>query len=65
MPPDSSRRRLCTSNDREALAEELAQRMWESRRDAQFDGDWSKAGPYWQRAMRDYARETLEMLEHG
>jgi hypothetical protein len=66
MPPDSSRCRLCTANDREALIEELAARMWESRRDPELDPHrWEKAPSYWQRAMRQFAGETIKMLIDG
>lgn len=63
----SERCRLCTTNDLDALADELAERMWESRRDREIDPDWSRAGPYWHETMRQFARSTIEMLktEHG
>lgn len=58
--------RVCQTNDREALAEELAARMWESRRDREVDPDkFEDASPYWQTAMRQFAAATLDMLSHG
>ncbi|VWX48731.1 hypothetical protein NOVOSPHI9U_20072 [Novosphingobium sp. 9U] len=40
--------------------------MWETTRDREIDPDrWEDAGPYWQRIMRDFARATLMMLDHG
>jgi len=62
----SDRCRLCSANDREALAEQLAQEMWESRRDRELDPPWEGAGPYWQYAMRQFAEATINMLHpHG
>ncbi|MCW2406932.1 hypothetical protein M2336_003616 [Sphingobium sp. B1D7B] len=59
--------RLCTTNDRDALAEQLAEEMWNSRRDRAIDPPWEEAGPYWHRAMRQFADATLKMLQrdHG
>jgi hypothetical protein len=51
--------RLCSVNDREALVEELAEKMWESRRDREIDPPWDGAGPYWQGVMRGFARTTM------
>jgi hypothetical protein len=58
-----ARCRLCTTNDRDGLAEQLAQEMWESRRDPAMDGPWENAGPYWHLAMRQFAEATLRMIE--
>lgn len=44
--------RLCTANNLDALADELAERMWNSRRDREVDAPWETAGPYWHQAMR-------------
>ena len=60
-----TRCRLCTTNDREALAERLAEEMWESRRDREADPPWKNAGVYWQTAMRQFANATLKMLGDG
>lgn len=58
--------RICTTNDLDSLVEELAERMWLSRRDRDIDPDkWEDAGPYWQRAMREFASETIKMARHG
>ena len=50
-----TRCRLCTTNDRAALTEELAEEMWESRRDREIDPPWADAGHYWQPVMPQYA----------
>lgn len=61
-----ARCRICTTNDREALIEELATRMWESRRDREIDPDeFEDAPPYWQMTFREFASETIKMLSHG
>lgn len=57
--------RLCTTNDRESLVEELAERMWNARRERALDPDWPNAGPYWQQAIRLFASETIRMLGDG
>jgi hypothetical protein len=59
--------RLCTTNDREALVEQLASELWLSHRDSEVDPDWQNAAPYWQRVMRTFAATTLRTLEreHG
>ena len=62
----ANRCRLCTNNDREALVEELAARMWESQRDRAIDPDkFEDASPYWQMAFRGFASQTLSMLSDG
>jgi hypothetical protein len=62
VPPPSGRCRLCTANDRGALAEELAHRMWDSRRDREIDPPWENAGEYWPLVMRQFAAQALDML---
>jgi hypothetical protein len=54
--------RLCTANDMEALAEHLAEQMWESRREPEFDPPWERTSSYWQIVMRGFASQTLKML---
>jgi hypothetical protein len=62
----SDRCRLCTTNDRDALIDELAAEMWASRRDDEMDPPWENAGPYWHQAMRQFAEATVAMLHpHG
>lgn len=64
---NAARCRLCTANDHDGLQEELAARMWEGRRDREIDPDWEHAGLYWQRTMREFAAQTIDMLraDHG
>jgi hypothetical protein len=57
-----SRCRLCTTNDREALIEDLAREMWESRRDPELDWSWEECRR-WQDIYREHARLTLYMLD--
>lgn len=59
--------RLCTTNDREGLAQQLAAEMWESRRDSAIDPPWELAGTHWHSVMLGFAHDTLAMLErdHG
>jgi len=57
--------RICTTNDQQSLAEELAERMWNARRDREIDPDWPNAGPYWHRAMLEFAAETIKMVRNG
>lgn len=57
--------RLCTTNDRESLVEDLAERLWNARRDSAIDPSWVNAGPYWQQAIRLFASETILMLADG
>lgn len=63
----AERCRLCTANDLDTLADELAKQMWNSLRDLEMDAPWESAGPYWHQAMRQFARSTIEMLrrDHG
>jgi hypothetical protein len=44
------------------LAEELAHRMWDSRRDREIDPPWENAGEYWHLVMRQFAAQALDML---
>lgn len=58
--------RICTTNDQESLIEELAERMWLSRRDLEIDPDkWEDAGPYWQIVMRQFASDTIKLARYG
>jgi len=54
--------RICTTNDREALVEELAERMWESRRDHEHEKPWNETTSYWQEAFRQFAATSIKML---
>ena len=61
-----NRCRLCTTNDREALIEELAAEMWGSRRRGTLDDvPLAEAGSHWQRVFREFAETTISMLERG
>lgn len=55
--------RLCTSNDREGLVEQLAADLWSRHQESEVMGPWEEAGLYWQTAMRNFARSAVEMLE--
>ena len=57
-----SRCRICSSNDRDALVEELAAEMWATRIDEQ-EWPYADCGPYWQNAMREFAEATVRILE--
>lgn len=62
--PDIGHRcRICTANDIDALIEEVAERMWEQRRDLQMgDPAWADAGLYWQQTFREYARAMVDVV---
>lgn len=53
--------RACTSNDVDALVDEIAERLYEVRREGVLP-PWERAGDYWQRAMRHVAREAIDLL---
>ena len=61
----AGRCRLCTTNDRDGLVEQLAAEMWDRHRDRELMGSWEEASEHWHRTMRDFARATLDMLEDG
>lgn len=55
--------RICGSNDPDALIDEIAERIWECRRDPVLnDPPWSEASDYWQMTLREYAREMLAIV---
>jgi hypothetical protein len=58
----SARCRLCTTNDHDALIEQLAADLWERHRDREILGPWESAGAYWQRAMREFAEGAVALL---
>jgi hypothetical protein len=61
-----TRCRICTANDREALVEDMAKAMWDTQSSTNPDDEWrpwDRAGPYWQRVMRQYAAACLEAIE--
>ena len=55
--------RLCAANDLDALIEELAGELWESRRHGTLDDcAWNDAGDMWQSTFRDFAQTVVEVL---
>ena len=47
----------------DALVEEIAATMWESRRDGVMESRvWADAGEYWQKPFREMARGVAESL---
>jgi hypothetical protein len=60
-----NRCRLCTTNDRRGLIEEMATDMWAQRRWVEVEQPWEAAGEYWQSAMRQFAEAALRTLEQG
>jgi hypothetical protein len=62
-PVADSRCRLCTANDIDALVDELAGELWESRRHGTLDDwPWQDASPMWKTTFRDFARTAVEVL---
>ena len=61
---DPHRCRLCTTNDLDALTEELAAALWEKRRSrgGLDDWPWAEAGDYWQGTFRQFAVEVVGTL---
>lgn len=62
--------RICTTNDHEALADELAQEMWASCIDTSEGTEWvpwEQAGSYWHLMFRQYAAAFLRVAHrsHG
>ena len=57
--------RICTTNDREALIEELAIGMWAKCEVRHLPSDWceewEKAGSYWQHIFRQYAAVFIDV----
>ena len=54
----ADRCRLCTANDPEAVIEDVAARLWESR----DERPWNEAGGYWQRVFRELAQTSIAAL---
>ena len=58
--------RICKANDREALVNDVARAMWETQSSTNPDDEWrpwDRAGPYWQRIMREFANATVKVLK--
>lgn len=54
---------VCTSNDREALIEQVAGDLWESRRPGTLDDyPWAKAGGYWRRIYLELGETAVDSL---
>ena len=63
MDTPTARCRICTANDLDALIEELAAELWESRRHGTLDDrGWEDAGDMWQTTFRGFARTAIEVL---
>ncbi len=55
--------RICGSNDIDGLIDEIAERIWECRRDPVLkDPPWAEASDYWKMTLREYAREMLDVV---
>ena len=37
--------------------------MWDRHRESEYMGPWAEAGPYWQRAMREFARAMIATVQ--
>ncbi len=62
-PTHDSRCRLCTANDLDALREEMAEALWESRRHGTLDDwPWVEAGPMWQRIFREFGDTAVDAM---
>lgn len=62
-----SRCRICSSNDREQLVDDMAKAIWLTQESANPDNEWrpwENAGPYWQNIMRQFAEASLRMFHH-
>lgn len=60
-----SRCRICSANDEAALVEQMAEAMWLTQESTTLDDEWrpwERAGPYWQRVMREFAFASLKVL---
>ena len=55
--------RLCSANDREAVVEQLAADLWESRRLGTLDDwPWDQTSEYWKRTFRAFAETAVDSL---
>lgn len=56
--------RLCTTNDREALVERVAEKMWDSRMgEFEVATPWDQAGATWQSKFREMAVVAVMAIE--
>lgn len=63
-PSGRSRCRICTANDREALIDDLARALWDSRRGGTLDDvPLDQAGPHWQRVFQEFAVSAIDLLD--
>ncbi|WCM29174.1 hypothetical protein NDN01_09935 [Sphingomonas sp. QA11] len=59
----ADRCRLCSANDIDAVIEQTAADLWESRRHGTLDDvPWAQAGEYWQRIFRELAETAARSL---
>ncbi len=64
-PHDHSagRCRICTANDREALIEDLARALWDSRRSGTLDDvPLDQAAEHWQHVFHEFASSAIDLL---
>lgn len=54
--------RLCTTNDVDGLAEEMAEAMWEATRDHTIDPPWLDAGAHWHSRYKIHAQAFIRVL---
>ncbi|WP_138983992.1 hypothetical protein [Sphingomonas elodea] len=60
----TGRCRICTANDREALVEDLARALWDSRRSGTLDDvPLDQAAAHWQRVFHEFAQAALDILD--
>ena len=60
MADPPHRCRLCSTNDQDALIEELAAELWDTIPGE--DRTWAEAGGYWQHAFRQHAAAAVRIL---
>lgn len=51
--------RICSANDRDALVEQMAEKLWGSYKED--DRPWDRAGPYWQTVFRQLAATAISV----
>ncbi|CAN5773137.1 hypothetical protein BH11PSE6_BH11PSE6_01650 [soil metagenome] len=62
--PDHGRCRICTANDIDAVIEQLAEDLWESRRGGTLDDwPWAETSDHWKRIFREFAETAVHSLQ--